>query len=332
MPRTLLATLALTVALLLGATTVSKAHRQDPPERGAEDVVKRTFTVKPGQTLRLHSDLGAVRLRGDASGNAVTVTVTRQVTGGDAELLKRLRLDFRQDDEGVEIVGAYDRSGSWFKNRNVRVVYDVRVPHRFNASVKTAGGSITIAELDGDAKAVTSGGSLTFGDITGAVHGTTSGGQITAEQVRGAAELTTSGGGISVLSMGADVRCTTSGGSISARGVRGDLEAHTSGGGIQVEGVLGAVDATTSGGSIRAAFGRGLGAPVRLETSGGSVAVALPASARANLDAGASGGSVRSDLPVVGVVEKRAIRGAIGGGGPALVLRTSGGSVGIERL
>jgi hypothetical protein len=52
------------------------------------------------------------------------------------------------------------------------------------------------------------------------------------------------------------------------------------------------------------------------------------------LDARASGGGVDSDVPVTvqGTQERDQVRGRIGGGGPALVLRSSGGGIRVKRM
>jgi hypothetical protein len=70
--------------------------------------------------------------------------------------------------------------------------------------------------------------------------------------------------------------------------------------------------------------------PSRLSTSGGGIAVTLPADSAVNLDASTSGGSVRVDFEVPGVEfnkRRTEARGPINGGGPALSLSTSGGSI-----
>ena len=60
----------------------------------------------------------------------------------------------------------------------------------------------------------------------------------------------------------------------------------------------------------------------------------LPEDAAVDIDAKTSGGRVVADLPVTveGTFESSALRGAIGGGGPQLRLRTSGGSIVLKPL
>ena len=53
-----------------------------------------------------------------------------------------------------------------------------------------------------------------------------------------------------------------------------------------------------------------------------------------DIDASTSGDSVHSDLPVttIGEMKRGRLKGKINGGGQALVLHTSGGSIHLEKL
>ena len=121
---------------------------------------------------------------------------------------------------------------------------------------------------------------------------------------------------------------------------KGDIVARSSGGGISVDDVDGQVQASTSGGSVNATLGKITG-ECRLETSGGGISVAVPASAALDVDAKTSAGSVHSDLPLVSAVASSkgtderhhgSLKGKLNGGGTALVLRTSGGSINLKKL
>jgi DUF4097 and DUF4098 domain-containing protein YvlB len=109
---------------------------------------------------------------------------------------------------------------------------------------------------------------------------------------------------------------------------------HTSGGGITVEQVAGKLDGSTSGGSVSAVLPSPLADDVRLSTSGGGVTVRVPESAAFNLDAETSAGRASSELPVtvVGKVEHSRLKGAVNGGGKAVVLRSSAGGIHVKKL
>ena len=142
----------------------------------------------------------------------------------------------------------------------------------------------------------------------------------------------TGGGSIDLDKLNGEVKARTSGGSISLGSIQGDVDVKTSGGSIRVDDVAGNINAHTSGGSIKATLRKQPTANCRLTTSGGSVTAYLDPSIKVDLYASTSGGRVRSDIPVRGSIDKRSIKGDINGGGPDLVLKTSGGSVTIKEI
>lgn len=144
-------------------------------------------------------------------------------------------------------------------------------------------------------------------------------------------DLNTAGGSIKVEDLEGQIDAQTSGGSIALGDIVGNVDVHTSGGSIKVDSVYGEIDANTSGGSIRVEFKKQITEDAKLSTSGGSITAILPDDIAIDIDASTSGGKVRSEFDVDGSVKKRSIRGEINGGGPELTLRTSGGSVKINR-
>lgn len=320
--------LAFLIALLLA---VPAAHAQRSWDY--EETIEERFAVQPGEVLTVRADLGAIVVEGDG-GREVVVRVVKgsDESRSEAEaLFARYDVRFERTRSGVEITGTYDRPGGmrWGRN-NLGVRYEIRVPRAYNVDLVTAGGSISVDDLAGDVKVRTSGGSLAFEGIEGFIEGRTSGGSISATRVGGRADLHTSGGSITVRGVDADADLHTSGGSINVQDARGEVTARTSGGSIRLDGVGGVVDAHTSGGSITASLTAHPTGPMSLKTSGGSVTLEMPSDARVDVDARASGGRVRTDFAVRGTTERSSLQGAIGGGGPLLTLRSSGGSVTIR--
>lgn len=305
--------------LLLAALTLLLAL----PAAGIETQIRRSFEVRAGGTLELDTDRGAIEIRThDAS--TVDVVVTMDARTRDKSEAKEMFEDFDVSfhpsggDLRIEGDDRRQRSRGWFNFRgdsnSLRIRWTITVPTRYTVDLRTAGGSISVRDLNGDVDARTSGGSLKLGRIEGRVNARSSGGGITIEETGGRVDVSTSGGGISI-----------------AR-ARGDVRAHTSGGSIRVDEVFGTIDAVTSGGSITASLSSQPTHDCRLSTSGGSVNVRLASSIALNLDARSSGGRVSADVPVTvrGTMAKNRLQGAINGGGPELVLRTSGGGISIR--
>ena len=324
--------------LCFAAVSCAYAGSYDEKFRHQQDIEKK-FTVKEGQSLVLDSDIGTVTIVG-GSGNEVVIKVTKganRVSEDRAEeMFDRFELDFRQTRDGIEVYGEYDRPGFWrssFWNK-LRVIYDIEVPSNFDLDIITSGGGIDVEKVTGEIKVKTSGGSLNLTELGGSISAKTSGGSVTAKRVSADdVYLKTSGGSIRVSDCEGSVQAKTSGGSITVDGVSGSLLAHTSGGGIRLNNVRGEVDASTSGGSIKTELVGQPDGTVSLRTSGGSVTLYMDDNVKADIDARASGGRVNIDFPVTvsGKFSKSQLRGAVNGGGPTIMLRTSGGGIKIMR-
>jgi len=145
-------------------------------------------------------------------------------------------------------------------------------------------------------------------------------------------DLNTSGGSIEIEDLTGKVEAYTSGGSISLEDMQGDMDIKTSGGSINLENIIGSIDAKTSGGSIKLKLAKTPTKDSTIKTSGGSISAYLAKDIAVDLFAKTSGGRVRSEFNVEGEIKKQLIDGTINGGGPKLVLKTSGGSVRIKHL
>ena len=301
----------------------------------SEDVIRKGFNVGDGGTLHLDGAVGAIRVV--TGGTGVAFEITRKADDRHSEkLMSEHRITFEQSGNDVIVKSELDRDGfGWFRwDGDYEVQWNIRVPDHYNLDVETSGGSIRIDEIQGNVEARTSGGSIQTGRISGEGTLKTSGGSITVDGATARLVAHTSGGSITVGDTTGPVEAKTSGGSIKLARTGGEVVARTSGGGIRIEDAMGRVDAKTSGGSIHATLSRQPAADSSLSTSGGSVIVSLAPSVAVELDAKASGGGVHSDVPVTvqGVLDDDSLQGRINGGGPKLVLRTSGGGIRVKGM
>ena len=299
--------------------------------------VKKTFDVKPGGNLVIDADFGSIEVTTHSS-NQVQIEVYRKIdafTQKEAErILEDLELTIKQDGNDVFVNADYLRDGfNWGKTR-IKLRFVAVVPKEYNVDLKTAGGSISVDDLDGKVVARTSGGSLQFGNINGPVDGRTSGGSITLEGCNGDADVHTSGGSINIGKVDGSVKAGTSGGSITINRANGTVEAKTSGGSINVDEVMGDINASTSGGGINAKISAQPRGDCRLSTSGGSVNVYMFDDIKVDVDAKTSGGRVKTDFPVTiqGEIKKNQLQAKINDGGPLLHLRTSGGNINLNKM
>lgn len=306
------------LAMLLGLLIAFAGCDEMLAERDAS--IRKSFQVGPGGRLTLDVNSGSIEISA-AENNEVNIEVIRKIKTSDSrqtdEILREHQVDFQQKGNDVLVKTLGHSSGFWnnlWKHLEVR--YVITVPRKYNLDLKTAGGSITVNDLEGEVVSRTSGGSLNFGHVQGTISGKTSGGSITVKECGGKVDVNTSGG------------------SINLGKVTGPLNAHTSGGSVTIDEVMGDVNASTSGGSIRATISRQPTSNCELSTSGGSIHLNLSKDLNLNLVAKAGGGDVETDVPILvqGTISKSSLQGKMNAGGPELYVHSSGGGVHIKKL
>lgn len=299
-----------------------------------QDVISKDFDVKPGGNLMMKVDRGNIHISSH-EGGGVQIKVTREVPRASAstakDVFEKHKIEMSQDGDSVTITADNpNRSiGGIFSNpfNKLRVDYSISVPSSYNLMLKTSGGNIDVTEIKGTVDVGTAGGNLVLGSIEGAVKGQTSGGNINLKESNGDAELRTSGGDLKIGSVQGNLIAKTSGGNINLDRIKGSVEAETSGGDIKVNEAYGPVMARTSGGNVSAQLFEQPKAGCELKTSGGNVNVTLAENLAVDVDAHTSGGSIQSDFPGQMNKGKTKLTAQLNGGGPGLVLRTSGGDV-----
>jgi DUF4097 and DUF4098 domain-containing protein YvlB len=313
--------------------------------------LEKSFSVNSGGKLVLDVDRGSVTVNGESAGK-VEVHVFRKIKGASKEkadeTFKNHEVVLAQDGNTVSVT-AKDKSRSrivHFGEPNLQVRYEISIPKRFDVDLKTSGGNITAADLDGNAAARTSSGGIRLAHITGWVNASDSGGDISVDEAGGAltartssgsisvakakgkVEVSDSGGNIKVIEAGADVAASTSSGSITLANVTGSVEARDSGGDITIDSAAGAVSASTSSGSIH--LGEAGGERVTLRDSGGNIEVI---SAAGTVSAETSSGSIKIKS-AKGEITARDSGGDIfiGEAGGNVSAQTSSGSIRVDTV
>jgi hypothetical protein len=318
------------LAAVLGLASISAAQATiDSP-------IHRNFNVQAGGTITIDADVGDIKVT--SGGSNVSVDVIRKArTSSNSraqEIFKDFDISFSQSQNDVRIRARYNHPTSWFHwNTDFDVRFVVNVPAQYSVDLTTSGGDIIVSDLGGKARVRTSGGDVTLGRIDGLVDAYTSGGDVSLASSRASATLSTSGGDIKVGDAMGSLSVKTSGGSINIRRAAVDLKAHTSGGSIEIGDAGGAIDASTSGGSINARLSRQPRGDSKLSTSGGGITVHVATNVALDIDAETSGGDVASDVAVtiLGKQNDTSLNGKLNGGGPRLVLRSSGGDIRLQK-
>lgn len=303
---------AMMVLVSISLVLLATAGRAD-----LRETIERSFNVTPGGWLNLETDKGSIDVRTSPDPRVDVLVDLHVDTSSEKKakkILKKFRVGITQVENEIRIEAGFDSEDSSFWDRDrkrLKVRFVILVPQQYNLNLNTSGGSINVADIDGEVNSRTSGGSLRFGNITGSLDARTSGGSIRLKNCSGPADVQTSGGSIRIAK------------------AAGPVSARTSGGGIQVDEVMGAIDARTSGGSIEAYISQQPDASCSLKTSGGSINIYLVHDVGLDVDAKTSGGSVSTDFPVtvIGELKRSELRGRINAGGPQMYLRTSGGNI-----
>ncbi len=274
--------------------------------------VEKIFVLKSGGSFELSTDIGEVMVEG---WEKEEVSFQAEITG-EPRFVQDFTLSFDTTNQRIVVRGKYEHN-IWFFNDwdNADVHFNIKVPQQCSIDVKTSGGNVTVASLQGEVRGSTSGGSMTVHDVKGITVLHTSGGSVNAKNVEGSCEAKTSGGGINI------------------ENVKGSTIANTSGGNLDLEEIEGKIDAYTSGGNIYARI-RGSNEGILMRTSGGSITLEVPLTISADVDASTSGGSVQCDLPISvrGKMDEDEVTGKINGGGNIVRLRTSGGNIHIRGM
>jgi hypothetical protein len=295
------------------------------PGPDGRDEIEKSFQVRPGGVLIMDADIGNVEIvTGNSDSVRVEYTLEFKVeTAQEATALQRkLTIEMGQGDvraattdgNNVKVVVRFQDDREQMDRNKVRLDFRITLPRKFNLDLRTVG-SGKVGDLDGTVKASILGGSLALGDVTGPVTATTKGGSLALGDV------------------GGDLEARASGGSVKAGRVNGKALAVAEGGTVSMAEAGELTEATAHGGSVKASISKPPRAGFKITANAGSIDLQLPAAAAVTVDASCTAGSISSEFPVTGNDRDRAsrLKGDINGGGPALVLRATAGSIHLRK-
>lgn len=279
-----------------------------------------------GGTLAAETSSGSIRIV-----RAKGRTVETKVSGGDIEIGDAEGAVTAQTSSGsIKVQSAGGRVEARNSGGNIEIGSSAA-----EVLASTSSGSLKVQHAKGRMELKNSGGDIDVGDVEGTLFARTSSGRIKVGSVSGQVQLENSGGDLAIEKAGGEAVLRTTSGSIVVKAAKAKVDARDSGGSIEVAEAADLVLAETSSGEIRVGWINQPKGESRLHVSGGSIEVALPSTASLNLDAAAQGGKVVTDLPVTVTVQgehrDHALRGQLGAGGPALVLRASSGDIHLKK-
>lgn len=298
------------ISTVLTKNTSTTVHKYD---NGTPYLVKEFNVTTPVQ-IKVRTSGGFINVESRYS-NKVRVEMYvhkngRNLTKKDTDL-KNYDIEISKSGNEIQAI-ARRKSGIHFGFwNNMSINFVVYGPKNANCDIRTSGGHLELTGLNGQLNAHTSGGGIRATDVSGEV------------------KLNTSGGAITVNHQNGNLSANTSGGPIRVSDADGTLTLRTSGGGIRLDEVSGQIDARTSGGGIRASV-KNVKNYLTLRTSGGNISASIPSGQGYDLDL--SGSSVHTHLSDFdGSMKSDNVRGTVKGGGPKIVLKTSGGSIHLNQ-
>jgi len=283
----------LSFLLATALSTVALAQTDNTP------YLTKSFSGASVQNVLARTSGGSITVNGTAGGQA---RVEVYIKGQNNKELTKAQIEERlAEDYTFDVSAANGRLSATASQKNkifnwkngLSISFKIYVPKNVSTKLNTSGGSIVMADLNGNHDFSTSGGSLKLDQLTGNINGQTSGGSITiansksqiklgtsggsikAQNCSGSINLSTSGGSISLTDLTGSIEANTSGGSVSANNISGELITHTSGGSMGLQNISGSLDASTNGGSINATITK-VGKYVTLDNSGGSINLTMP--------------------------------------------------------
>lgn len=299
------------ISLLFSSSMLLQACRIDSRGRVDENLKvlhEKTFNISPGKLLKLDASSGDVIVK-TWDKPQVYIKVL-----GNSKAERKVDFSFDATDEYVEVIADHPHSFfNWFGN-GIRIKFEITVPTNFDTKIRSSGGDIIMAGINGEQWMRTSGGDVLVNDVNGDLTVSTSGGDVTTTNTKGTSELHTSGG---------EVKCTN---------FEGDLRASTSGGDIILNGKNSKIYANTSGGDVTLNY-NGENKGIDIGTSGGSIKLRLPADFNASARLSTSGGSITCSLNTTNIskITSSKFEADINNGGNRLVAKTSGGDIEVVK-
>ena len=196
-PASLLPDVSAAAAAIEAAVTAKSKHAPDT-------TFALSAPARSGGTLELELKTGGGL--DITSWDKPEVAVLAALSGRD---WRATRVSLEPANGRVRLISDFDR---YTNNQSTSHHFTIQVPQKYNIRVRSAGGGITITNLEGR------------------FYGNTGGGEIIIRNAKGEANLSTGGGEISVSDSRLDGKVSTGGGRVRITGVDGDLAGYSGSG------------------------------------------------------------------------------------------------------
>ncbi len=209
--------------------------------------------------------------------------------------LNKYDFNFDLSSEGLKVTSNFKDNVS---HRNNRLKFIFMVPSKFNISLETMGGPVSIKNVNGEISGQTMGGGLELSKLKGNLKLETMGGPINLYDSEVDGSVHTMGGPVNINNVKGDVKGTTNGGPVTLKNVTSksgkstgdEVNISSMGGEINVDEAPNGADVKTLGGDITI---KSAGKFVKAKTNGGSIDIE---SADASIEAKTNGGDINAEM------------------------------------
>lgn len=212
---------------------------------------QRSFRVSSGKKLVIDLKTGgSVEIRG---WDQDEVSIQADRNGDD---LQNYEVEISEVSEGVRIHSHHVGPNRRTYSSNLEL--KIKVPRRFDVSIETMGGGVTIEGVEGEFTGKTMGGALNLSNVKGTARLTTMGGNITLKSSELDGSLKTMGGRVLFEDVTGDVKGSSMGGNVvyknvtnrSGKSTGDEVHISTMGGAINVDSAPAGANVHTMGGKI----------------------------------------------------------------------------------
>ncbi len=320
---------AAAVLLLFVNTAVFLSTAQASDDWGAKGRFERSLQVTGAVSLKVETGSGNISVR-RGSGNTVRVVGEIRARGTNAEeKVRRLEAEPPIEQTGNTIrIGKIEDEAL---RRKVSISYQIEVPADTRLEAGTGSGDVIGESILGPVNAATGSGNVSVSNIEREVTATTGSGDVVINGAGAGVKATTGSGNIHGTNLKGGAVLQTGSGDVSVeQSALGDVRVGTGSGNVHVTGVKGRLTAETGSGDVLLE-----GAPEgswRLSAGSGDLRLRLPSGTGYELDAETSSGEIRVDSPITlqGAVNRRRVRGVVGGGGAFITAETGSGDIVVE--
>lgn len=297
----------------------------------SEGSFQRTLSVNGTVNLEVETGSGSIRV---STGSPNEVRVTGHIRASNwfssrAEDVRKLENNPPIQQSGNDIrIGHIDDPEL---RRNLSVSYEIAVPGNTQLHSKTGSGSLEISGIAGPLEASTGSGDIKISTIGADVRARSGSGGIQLSRVKGAVFARTGSGSIEATDVAGGLDAETGSGQLRfEQSAPGSVRAETGSGRIELHNLHGSLQAQAGSGSINA-DGEATGQWI-VRTGSGDVALRMPQNASFDLNARTGSGTINLHHPVTvqGSIEKKEVRGKVGGGGVPVEVQTGSGTITID--